>query len=391
MIQDVISILLIKPLLSGLIGYVIFGISVIVFVQNRRKNLASSVLFLLMGITFLGMGCINTLAVFGLNPWISNQIFQLHTLLWSVIFTLVLSKISHLKRMDFLIIVMLFSLVSVLFSFGGSVFYIIMPLSFYLAGMSFFVMFDSKNPRTRNAGLMGLAGCLIGIIASAFGADAGNLIWVLVNFAFMVSFSSFINTDLGSAKLEVPSRIEMIEEGKPRYSSFAYIICYVLLINLVVFVASLGLHEMGHIVVGNVLGCEGGKIVLLDLLKPSMPGPYTEMICPLKTSPQLLGVSGFSILVPFGLAFLILRKFPERNLAIVICGLAVVIGGLDLMMVVNSQAVQGLSLILGIVIICIGELRLIDEYIGITKRKQVGSVITKIMESSNQQVKTSRT
>lgn len=99
----------------------------------------------------------------------------------------------------------------------------------------------------------------------------------------------------------------------------------VILLNAMVFFALVTVHEIAHVGVGMLLGCEFGKAVLFDA---KMAGPYAEMAC---TNASQLVLYGSSLLATasFGLLFLTLKS-PGKNLFFVIFGFSLIFSSLDI-------------------------------------------------------------
>jgi hypothetical protein len=228
--------------------------------------------------------------------------------------------------------------------------------------------------------MIGLIGCFVGIVFTAIGPGSSSALWSVVDFIFLAAFAYMLRFGLVPSHMEMPSKMDLIEEEERKSAGgiikpFAYIFCYALLLNLAVFMAAVGLHEGGHLLVGNLMGCEGGRVVLVDLLNPNMAGPYTEMRCPVNAQLYVLGLSGFVLIVPFGLMFLLLRVFPEKNFFYVVLGLSLVLAGLDMLLVVPEPLVSHAMLIIGALLICVGEVFLINDYIGLAKMKGANAVL----------------
>lgn len=162
----------------------------------------------------------------------------------------------------------------------------------------------------------------------------------------------------------------MTYEYKKSWKPFAQLLVYIMLLNLAIFSASVGLHEIGHAVFGNALGCFSEKIVLMDFAYER--GPYTELTCPQNTQAVFLGLSGFPFVILFGIAFLLLNM-PEKHFGFVVLGLAVILSGLDMMLVVNTSLMASLATVVGAAFIILGETKLINAYIPLSQRSKFNS------------------
>jgi hypothetical protein len=156
---------------------------------------------------------------------------------------------------------------------------------------------------------------------------------------------------------------------------------YIILLNAAVFLASVSLHEFGHLAVGSLLGCKAGELVLLGIWGPDAGGTYTLMDCPQGTGENsiFLGLSGFVFLVPLGLAFILLKKFPERNLSIVILGLGLLLAGLDFLLIIPSSILTYISLAAGTGLVCLGEIFLASDYTSCKSQRERTETIVKTL------------
>jgi hypothetical protein len=141
------------------------------------------------------------------------------------------------------------------------------------------------------------------------------------------------------------------------------IILNIILVNGVVTLAILGIHEISHVLVGMQLGCESGKAILFDT---SEKGPYAEVYCPAKMNPTknaLIHIGSFLLPSVFGFLFLFLRNWSEKSLFFIILGLSLLFCSLDIVAVSNIESLFFLSMTIGILIIIFGEISLTSAYI----------------------------
>jgi hypothetical protein len=140
-----------------------------------------------------------------------------------------------------------------------------------------------------------------------------------------------------------------------RSSKFALLVLLsTFLFNILAVGSTLVLHELGHYIAAEQVGCKNIKLVLLD----SNIGTYTEMACP-EEEPEYFAVSGALLLTtPFALAFLLLKALPEKNLFWIILGFNLTIIMMDVPEIIFLRA---LSFGIGIALFMIGEVLLIDN------------------------------
>lgn len=86
--------------------------------------------------------------------------------------------------------------------------------------------------------------------------------------------------------------------------------------NIVAFLATAMLHELGHAALGVIAGCTDIGVVY----EVAAQSVYTRMRCVSPPSPQALFLSAYIFTAPLGLLFLSLRDVPERFLGLLIIG-----------------------------------------------------------------------
>lgn len=124
------------------------------------------------------------------------------------------------------------------------------------------------------------------------------------------------------------------------------------LLNIAIFLSTLSLHEMGHVIVGMYTGCESGKVILYD---SSQPGPYAELMCSDGVDERFALAGSFLATALFGSLFLFLRKSPQRNLFFIIIGFGIFFGSLDIVMITGIEMMQYVTIAFGMLLIIIGE------------------------------------
>lgn len=141
------------------------------------------------------------------------------------------------------------------------------------------------------------------------------------------------------------------------FKTYLHLLLYLILFNACIISITISLHELGHLSLGNYLECKG-KAVLFDL---NNFNTYTELSCPEYVSSEILAYGAFIFVLPFALAFLLLKEFPEKNFCWIIIGLGIVTGSLDIVEIFKIPSAYYFSLIFGIILICFGEFSLSDS------------------------------
>ncbi len=355
----------------------IFVITFIVFLRRRSYDFRASMYLLLIGISFFLLGIITLMYVLG-NVFDSMIISAVHTLAWSVLFTLLIGRISGMKKLKYIIFLALISVI-IIFSLSSEEWiFLVNFLSYYIAMISFFVLFMFSTQPIKNAGFYGEISIITSMLLTVIKIPFYNNLWAVPSALLIISFMHFSRFGLVFDHFARPRKLEMIErdgEGKVKdvWKSLSCLFTYILLLNIAIFLTTIALHEMGHLVSGNLLGCYGGEIVLMNLFQPENPGPYTLLSCPAHIQENMsffLGLSGFLFVIPFGLVFLLLRRFPEKNMGLVVFGIGMMLAGLDLILVAANYIITYVSLIVGIILICIGEIFLINDYVSYKRQKE---------------------
>ncbi|MBI4020458.1 MAG: hypothetical protein HY367_03935 [Candidatus Aenigmarchaeota archaeon] len=370
------SLLANTPVLPAVTQIIIFGLTALIFKQKRKADFTNSLHFLLIGFSFFALGFVNLMVSFGLQARFLYEISVFQTLFWSVALTVIISVISGLKKLKYALVVITLSIAIVLAVSPSKILLLTNFISYYLAAISFFVLFAFSQRPIKNAGLYGMIMVFVSTLFTVAGVDPSSYVWFVPNLLLAISLTYFVRFGLLFDHFVRPTKLELIERdtgGRPVniWKPIMYLLTYIVLLNTVLFISSISLHELGHLAVGNLLGCESGKIVLvdLDLFEQSTIGPYTEISCPPSVELIYLGLSGHAFIVPFGLAFLLLRRFPEKNFAYVIIGLALMLGGLDMFLVFRDQLfIPFISLIPGIALFCLGEIWLINDYVTFSRQ-----------------------
>jgi len=124
------------------------------------------------------------------------------------------------------------------------------------------------------------------------------------------------------------------------------------LFNIGIILSLLTLHEVGHVFIGMLIGCQSGKAIVFDT---SQPGPYAELLCANVVNYHLAYLGSFIFTIIFGSIFLLLKESPERNLFYVVIGFSILFGSLDIIYFTGIPMMQYVFMGLGIMFITFGE------------------------------------
>lgn len=362
--------------------FAVSAVCMLVFFRQRKASPGISSGFLVMCFSFMSIGISGLLLPAGASISTAG-VSAMHAMLWGIVFALVVSRISHIRKIRYFTYLMIASIIIALPIAGPQLGFMASFLGYYIAMMAFFVLFMFSSRPVKWAGLYGQIGVLAMIFLTALGRDPLDLAWAVPNTLIAIALSRFYGFGLqsgsftGPEKPGIPEEHGDVRERKP----FAYLMAYIILLNFAVIVAGIVLHELGHLAAGMLFNCKGGEVVMIDLLNPAAnPGPYTRMSCPAPVSGNMaafLGVSGFMFAIPFALAFLILKRFPEKNLAYVIIGFSLGLASLDLLLVLAHYAVIYASLAAGVLVMCMGESFLLDDYVSYARGRDKAKEMAK--------------
>ena len=325
--------------------------------ESRKKGTRTK--FMLVGVSFLVVAIATIL--FSFEETILLRTLQ--TIFWAVVMNLAISEMTRLSQLKYLNLILAFSAVSITGSINIET--ISLFLSLLMASMSFIVLVMFTGSYLRHGGILGFVGTLTGILLLITSRDiaAAYSYWFIPGLFLAISILSAAHVDVNFHRVK-PHETKRINAGKEKrqgeaWSALMHLLVYVVITNLSIILAVVGLHELGHFLVGRELGCTG-QAVFIDTLKT---GPYTALSCPQGVPQNILALGGALLVLPFGLIFFLLRKYPERNFGFVIYGLGMIMSALDFSVAFAMASVLYVSIVAGILFIVVGEALLINTYI----------------------------
>ncbi len=356
---------------SSYLAVSVFCILISIHLSGTSRRL--SIPFIALTVPFIAMGLEGFLYAFsGSIPLAEASILApLYTLAWTAIFSYIIYTISGIGKLKYVALLVLSSSATIMLISGQEWFFLVSFLGYYLGMMSFFVLYVFSDQPVRSGGFFGQVSILLGVVLLLVDSGPFDPLSALPNIFLMASLGYFMRHGLMFSRYIGPSKLDILEKKDDGqyievWKPMSYLLSYIILLNIALFVTSIGLHELGHLAGGTLLGCRGQGIVLVNLMDPHTPGPYTLLECPpgvQENSLAFLGLSGFIFLVPLGLFLLVLRRFPERNLSHVVLGLSVMLASIDMLLLLPGSPIAYVTMSLGIVWICIGEVFLVNEYI----------------------------
>ncbi len=151
----------------------------------------------------------------------------------------------------------------------------------------------------------------------------------------------------------------MNKELKKDLRTYASVLVYIMVFTFIIIASTVVLHESGHFLVGNLIGCNDIEIIFLD----ETFNTYTKMVCSQGMENRLyltLYISGLAFILPFALLLYFLKGY-EKYYYLVVLGFNFIISSSD---IANFPEIFGYSsIILGSILLVYGEIMLISSYI----------------------------
>lgn len=126
-----------------------------------------------------------------------------------------------------------------------------------------------------------------------------------------------------------------------------------IILNIIVLITVLALHEFGHALGGKLIGCDEIKAVIFD----SRNGAYTELNC--KQNEEKQNIAYLSSLIftgLFGLSFLTFDKKTQKSMIFVALGFGILLAGIDIVVVTGLEFMKQLFVLFGLTIMILGEI-----------------------------------
>ncbi len=134
--------------------------------------------------------------------------------------------------------------------------------------------------------------------------------------------------------------------------SIAKSIWSMIIINIVILISTLSLHELGHALSGKILGCASAKAVIFDT---NYNNPYTELVCQ-DSQQKTAYAAGFIITTFFGLTFLAFEDKKQRILSLVVIGFGIFLAALDIVEITGVSIMQYIFILFGLISLVIGQI-----------------------------------
>ena len=124
-------------------------------------------------------------------------------------------------------------------------------------------------------------------------------------------------------------------------------------LNILIFIAAVSVHELGHVFIASYVGCTG-KAVIFDTQSPT---PYSEIICPNSSLYASIETGSLFMVAFLGMPFLISRRY--RHIFHIIVGTGIMLSAIDLANFFGIIFIEYATIVLGTAFIIFGEIRII--------------------------------
>lgn len=254
---------------------------------------------------FLVIGIFYSLLAFSSFLWLFNflefsnidfiVLYSIIIFIQSLLLLKIISLISNNKKLYYFLFFYPLVLTSILYSW--EFFFNILIIVSFLLCFVFFMDFAFKSKFYRRIGYLGMAYSLLGVIFQfVFLLGTGSL--VFFNLILEIVFFALIYLFFKDISLNPPTSYAKFKfKEKSYFSNLIEHLVFIIVITNLVFIGTLGIHEIGHFSVAKIYGCQAEKIVY------EQGYLHTEVLC--KDDSNNLFVLLGGILLPFLIAIIL--------------------------------------------------------------------------------------
>ena len=218
--------------------------------------------------------------------------------------------------------------------------HLIIPITLFITLLTFLTTISLHKKVTRYIILY----TAVSLFLYLFAVLWQNMITTLTLVSSML-FLLFITSFLKSLKFNIQQSPHLSREPESPLIHFLKHFVFIIIITNFVFIGTISVHELGHLLASSQSDCEESKIIYeLEGL------PHTQIKCT-DTSQQNLWILG-GILLPFAIAFFLFfsgGKFIKEFSAQIV-GFNLILSYLDIMALGFSKAIATFSLVSGIIL-----------------------------------------
>lgn len=252
-------------------------------------------------------------------------------------------------------------IVYLLFSYLLTVFAVFISFKIFLIAVSIFsffltiilfVLFSYEAPKFGKAARYGIAYSGISVIANIiliFGVQNYYLFSTISNGLFLVFLFYFLR-DIRQYPFNF---LRSLAKERSYLSLFIDYFTFVFVLTTLVLMATVGVHEMGHVLASNYFGCDSRTILFED-----GQYPYTEILCPDGSMKIYSLLAGPVLPVIIALALLVFGGKFTKEAGILMIGFDFLASykdflelGVSMSLVVASVVIGMIFLFLGIILI----------------------------------------
>jgi len=311
--------------------------------------------FSMMGVSYLIFSILFFLWSFDLLKYAQIDFLMIYSV---VIFiqTLALFKISYFvsknKILTYYLLFYIFSFFSLVYSYSYFLNFFLITSFLLMLIISMNLTFRHSN--FKNAGIFGIlysvSALIFQFLEFFFNLDS-NLFSLISGIIFLI----FLYVFLEELRRNPAERSKILKNKKKSYillffKSFFFII---VIANLV-FIGTVGTHELGHFALSKIYECESAKIIYEG------GSPYTEALCKSPLSQKILLLGGFLPFLISAPLFIFGGKFM-KHISILISGFNLVILYEDLEGLGLSNNLIMFFILIGIIILITG-IMLLTKY-----------------------------
>ena len=333
--------------INFLVAFAIFLFLSKSFLKNRKiEHLKKTMFsFFLVGLLYLILSATSFLWAFdfisyGINDFLA--VYSVIILLQTVIFFTVISMIRKNKK----ILNLLFLYVLCLSSFLIHVnfFYLILIFSFSLTLILFLIILSIPHfEKISNLAIFYSSLSLLFQISLVFKGNAFFGLSIVSNAVFLAFLYFFMyKIEFSPSSFFEPLKKEVKQSY---FLDFLKYFIFIIVLTNFVFIATISVHEVGHLASSKAFSCDYGKIVYEGGL------PRTEILCADSSHANLITMGG--ILLPILLAILLIFSGGTfmKEIALLVIGFDLIISYQDLLDMGISKTIPVFITIFGILFV----------------------------------------
>src|SRR4030042_277692 len=336
----------------------LLGLNFFRYYKNRKiRETVNYLLFI--GILYFFAAVFSFLWYLDILKYNSNDFLFLYALVilcQSVFFVMIIFSIFHYNKMFFFLF--FYAVILISFFFPVFNFFYLFIITSFLLTLLFFIDLSIESFHCRKTGYFGIFYSSLSLLFCMLLLFRIGDIFILSSISNLLFLGLIVgfSRELKYLHLECRKNKEKKRES-PFFLVFLRYLVFILVITNFVFIATIVIHEFGHLAVSHFYGCGEGQIVYGKDI-------HTEILCSEipDNSPVILG--GF--LLPFIIAvflFIIGGRFI-KDIALLIAGFDLIASNKDFFDIGLSGNIVMAALIAGVLCLIAGIFMLIKSRLG---------------------------